>query len=652
MSSHRLVLGSALTSLLLSVSVNVLAQTDPTTISDGQTTPIDTATNGDIILDSSASVDVGSGVNVTINSSNNVTHNGIIRNQGDDNVTGVLIEGGNTGSYTQTGTITLIDNTAAQDSNNDGLIDLPFADGENKTGILISGASPFTGNVTIEDSAGISVEGNDSFGIRLMNAASLNGNLSNAGSLNLTGNNNTGIQLGGVLDGDFNNSGSITSRGENSRAIHAMDNITGSFQTSGTITNTAYTSTTRLSSFRRDDLTDSDRLQAGPAIEINGDVDGGVSISGNISQFAAAPAVLVDGSTPITIGVFNDFATGSVEQYGFVTQGTITSSGIHNDVPATAIELNDVTIANGIFNSATLTATTFRSGDNGVADTTDFDGHARVYHLSGNVTTDSLVNTGTLTAVASEASDEIFSDRDNITAPRLVSATTIDISSDSAVTNLTNSGTINAGTSARNAEATAIIDRSGNLNTIENTGIIQAVNSNSDATGAESVTATTTALDLSANTSGVTITQSQSTAADAPTPTILGDILLGSGADNLTSSAGTLTGALSFGAGADIFDLTGTAYSGVLSDSDGDLAITAVNSSITHTGTDDINIRSASFDAGSSFSTVIDPNAGDVGTLSATDTISFEDGANVNFTLSNVAPVSYTHLTLPTILLV
>src|ERR1043165_6975248 len=86
------------------------AEAGNVTISNGRTTPVESATAddtsaGDITISSGGSVTVSSGPAVTLNSSNAVNNQGTIKVTSDTNAVAVLLEAGNTGSFTSSGDI-------------------------------------------------------------------------------------------------------------------------------------------------------------------------------------------------------------------------------------------------------------------------------------------------------------------------------------------------------------------------------------------------------------------------------------------------------------------------------------------------------------------------------------------------------------------
>ena len=250
------------------------------TISDEQTAPLET--NGeDLTIDATGNITLTTpGPAVTLNSDNALSNAGSIIINDIDNATGVNLQGGANRSFTNTGTINLLEEFVAEDTDGDNIIDGPFAEGTGRTGILISGASPFEGNVELASTSVIDVEGNDSFGINLTNTAmaqeGLTGNLSQGGAIRVIGTNATGINVGSGITGDFANTGSITTQGEGAQAINIDADIQGGFTTAGALTNTGFRFTTRpgLSNADtgvsgRDSLGAEDLLQAGSAINIS-----------------------------------------------------------------------------------------------------------------------------------------------------------------------------------------------------------------------------------------------------------------------------------------------------------------------------------------------------------------------------------------------
>ena len=383
------------------------------TISEELTTEQETG-GEDLTIDSTGSIILDApGTAVTLNSDNALTNQGTISFNNVDNATGVSLEGGANRSFTNSNTISLVEDFVPEDIDSDDpdgdpFVDGDFAQGTGRTGILISGASPFEGNVELETTSVVNVEGNDSFGINLTNTpigqTGLAGDLTNAGQINVLGTNAVGVNLAAGITGNFENQGVISTLGQGAEAINVAADIQGGFINSGSVVNTGFRFTARpalsnddIGTSGRDQLGEDDLFQAGSAINIGADVTQGLlfetrledvldvdgnpttddegntiqtiaSIS-NVMQNGSAPAVLIDGNgdqiaiglvTPITDPEDPDFVENL--QFAFVNQGSIVSNGVFDDVDSTTIQVSDATLDGGLNNTGTLTATSFVGG--------------------------------------------------------------------------------------------------------------------------------------------------------------------------------------------------------------------------------------------------------------------------------------------------
>ena len=683
---HLLITASVPASLIL-LSAQAHAQTS---IDADQDTPILTSTAGaggtpdDVTIGINGSVTPTGGTAVTIDSDNSVTSSGNITIEDADDVVGVDLQGGNSGNLTlNSGSIQLIEDYTPPDENSDGITEGPFAIGSGRTGILISGASPFAGNVTVDSLASVIVEGNDSYGIRIENAGGLNGNIDLQGVMSIVGSNSRAVSLEGDMVGNFVNTGSITVRGDGSSAIVSSGDLTGQLNSSGTITSSGYRFTQRPQLAGRLLLTDDDRLQGGSAIEVNGNVSNGIFLqqvietttdtdgnttdsitsTSSISLQGSAPAILIDGQgTPIAIGLVastidpNDADYAAAEQYAFVNQGSLTASGIYNDINATAFEVRDATLANGINNTSNMLASTFRSG---IEDATDIDvagstGLARVIVLGSGAIADEINNSGLIIASSAEDIDAIYTDRDAVVSPRDLQAVAIDIETNANLSQIVNTGSISAVITGRNGEAVAVRDASGTLTLIENSGSISAIGATSDSLNEQDTDFNLIAIDLSANTTGVTINQTELVDPD-PTdtftpaaPVISGDILLGSGADSISVSSGIISGDIAFGDGADSLTISGgSSVVGAITDTDGLLTLAVSGgSTFTNTASVPVNVTSASFDSTSIYRPTLDGATGEASTIASSGDISFADGATISPILNNVISTASTTFTI------
>jgi hypothetical protein len=653
-------------------------------IADDRTAPVDTATAGangtasDVTITSAGSVILTTpGPAVTLNSDNDLINNGTISITDVDNATGVLLEGGADRNFTHSGSITLTEDFSQENTDDDVFADTPFAEGTGRTGILISGASPFEGNVTIDDTATILVEGNESFGIDLSNTplgAGLDGDLSLGGRMNIVGDNSAGVRVGSAITGNFTNNSFVDVQGINSGAFDIGADIGGGFTNTSNISNNAYRFPTR-SPFNptapadRTDFGAEDLGQAASAITVNANIARGINLTqrtrtttdadgnevtrvvsvSNISHASSTPAIMIDGDgTPIMIGTVSEITDPTAEGFdadnlfAFINSGTLTSAGIYNDFDTSALMVTDATLDGGIRNSGTMQVNTFvGSVERPIDGVTLGTGTARVIVLGDNAVADRLNNSGIIIARASESVDEVYFDPENIPVPRPVIATAIDISASAQMTSLENNGTISAVLIGRNGTGTVVRDASGTLSNVINRGNIVALATNSDSDRIQETDFTLVALDLSNNTSGVTFLQELAADEDPDDdvtpnePILTGDVLFGSGNDQLTSTAGFITGDLDFGAGDDVLMLANSNFTGAISNQDG-LVIDSVNSSLTVTSDGPIDITSASFDSNSSFSPLIDGATGRAATLQASGAISFANGAQITPLLRNI----------------
>ncbi len=653
------------------------------TISDARTAPVDTDSEGDdVIIDTTGSVTLTTaGPAVTLNSDNDLTNQGAITISDVDNATGVSLEGGADRNFTNSGNIFIQEDFTPSDTDGDGFTDGGFASGSGRTGILISGASPFQGNISLASTSNMSVEGNDSFGINLVSSAALTGNLTNEGRISLLGDNGAAVNLAGNVTGTVENAGVVSARGTNSTGYAISGDVQGGFVNIGGIESNAFRfNATRpgfggAESTGREDLTAEDMQNAGSALSVTGNITQGIFLEirqelavdadgnpqvdadGNptgalvtvgrsaISQLGSAPAVLISGDgTPIAIGRVSPINDPNADgfdadlQYGFINEGTISAQGVFDDFDATIISVSNATVEGGIRNAGTLSVSAFRgTGLNPVAGITPGTGLARVIVLGEGAIVDNINNIGAISAQASEAIDEVFADEANPVAAVNVQAVAIDIGAGATTNSIFNQGIINTIVIGRQGEAYAIRDASGTLNAVTNEGAILASGQSSDSTGNSEVSFTLVAIDASANTNGFTYLQQlreDEDTTDTATPTapfLRGDILLGSGNDVINASSGSIAGDIDFGEGEDQLLLSGGAsYSGEIRNA-GNLTINVTDAStLALTEGTPIAVADASFGAASTFSPTIDGSTGTASTLAATGTVAFADGSFIS----------------------
>lgn len=518
-------------------------------------------TADDIRISSAGTVKPAAGTAVMIDSNNGVTNEGTIQITDANDAIGILANPGFSGAINNSGKITIDETYTATDTDKDGDLDGRHALGENRFGIRVAPGGTFTGSIT--NSGSITVEGNNSAGILVGSA--LKGSLSNTSGISVIGDNSFGVRAG-EISGDVNLSGAITAQGENAVGVALNGDIGGKLVIQGVIGSTGYRSTTvpdDTSKLDADDL-----LQGGPALRVSGNVAGGIVFdvpptdsdpknddedndgikdanegSASVSSYGAAPAVQIgSASEDITIGA----VAGSTSGHGILVKGSITGSGLYKDVDANGLVIGGqggaVNVAGGLTVSGSVSATS--SG-----------GNATAVRIGNGATLDTINVNGKVEATGGSA------------AASNVGAIVIDQGAN--VAKITNSGTISANRTGTDGTAYAIVDRSGSVNLIENTGGIGIV-------GDAANTDKGIAIDLSANTSGATIRQ---TVLEKGSPAIAGNILLGSGNDVLDIQDGTVKGNIQFGAGANTMLLSGDAAS------TGNVAFGGGNDQMTLSGT-------------------------------------------------------------------
>ena len=544
---RRLLAYSCLTPIALAAFSQAQAQR---TVDTKITTPLNTstATNGapaNISVTAAGGITVTTGTAITLDSSNTVTNAGALAIQGANNSNGILASSGLTGAITNSGTITIDENYTPTDTDNDGDIDGPFAQGTGRYGIRIAPGGTVTGNVA--SSGTITIEGNASAGIAL--DSRLAGAFANNGTINVIGNDSVGIRATDIT-GNARVAGTINVRGANAVGVSLDGDIGGALTIQGTITASGYRSTASPADPSKLDA--DDLLQGGPAVRIRGDVAGGIvfavpppnnSATNNdedndgindadegaatVTSYGAAPAVQIGSATDsVTVGA----VAGNANGHGLVIDGSIAGNGVYANVNANGVVIGglgaNVSIAGGMTVTGSITA-----ASNG--------GSAHALHIGAGASVPDIRNSGTIRAAGGpDAADVVRA---------------IQIDQGATVTTIRNTGLIEAA-GGKDADVGAVVDRTGGVNIVENGGrIIASVTAGG--------TGRATAIDLSANNVGATVRQYQ-LSATAQAPQINGLVLFGNGNDTFDVTSGAVNGTTRFGDGADKLLLTGATFSG------------------------------------------------------------------------------------------
>ena len=528
---------------LVAMASTAQAETTISTTVSGpvRTSTVKAGTADDILINSSGVVNGTAGGSVIIDSNHKLNNQGTIQINNASGAVGVDVAAGVTSDIKVGGKIIVDESYTPTDSDNDGDLDGPFATGSNRFGIRTNG--PFIGNILIEATGSITVEGNDSAGIYL--GGPLNGNFRHDGNTSVLGNNSIGIRMSDTT-GNVRLAGTISARGQNAIAVQSTGNIAGAMVLQGAITATGYRFTTAPADPSKLDA--DDLLQGGPAVSIEGNVAKGIILavppkdqsttdtdedddgiedskegSASIVSFGSAAALRIGSAGAIAIGATEGTGTG----FGLIVDGSILGDGVYTGVDGNGMQIGGmggtVSIANGIGVSGSITAKSL-------------DRKATAVTLGAGAATPELRNAGKIVATSGNTDNS--------------AATAIDIAAGASLPTLRNSGEIKASTGEKGT-AVAIVDKSGTLTLVENSGAITA-------SGAAASSNRNVAIDLSSNVSGATIKQT-AVATGFAAPSITGDVKFGTGSDTLDVADGKLAGNVNFGTGDNRFLLSGDA---------------------------------------------------------------------------------------------
>ena len=486
------------------------------------------STNGDLEVTASCTITPTTGnAGIILNGGNLVLDVGsTISNVNVSNTTGILIQGGSTGSLDLEGSISLTSSYSPPVEGNTGLAGGPFTSGSNRVGIDLEGSSGFNGPITLATGSSINISGDNSVGI-VINAPILNGDLTDDGTITVLGNQTIGLQVksGGSVAGNLSIGSTITATGVGAQGLVVDGAVGGALTIGASITSTAYRSETAPTNLTTLSELGADQVeQGGSAVSIGASIGGGVTVnaaittgSGSSLTTTAAADVTVFGSAPaLQIGAQNqaiNIGNTAADPYGLVIGGSVAANGVYSKVSTP--NLPAPASANAVVIGGLSGGTVNLNGG---------------IHVVGQVTSSALdasstaIDIGSGVTAAKLQIDGAVSADESGSTPQTAQA--IIINQGANVGAIANTGAINAivtDTQATTGAAAAISDQSGTVTSISNTGTINA---------ALSPTATsfviqgpTTAIDVSHATNGTAITQSLSTTFDGQTaPVFTGSI--------------------------------------------------------------------------------------------------------------------------------
>ncbi|GGB90271.1 autotransporter [Novosphingobium endophyticum] len=523
------------------------------TIKGGGADTINITKDGSVVLTG--------GTAVTMDSNHAVSNAGAVTISNANGAIGIRAVAGTSGDIVNTGTITIDEPYSATDEDKDGDLDGPFALGSNRYGIRTDGAH--TGKIA--SSGTIIIEGNNSAGISL--GGTLTGNFIHDGKIEVLGDHGVGIETG-AINGNVRLAGSVAAKGEGAVGARISGDVNGAVTVQGAVVSTGYRHTTvpgDTSKLDADDL-----LQGGSALVIEGNVSGGVILAvapkdsdpnnadedadgiedakegaAKVVSFGAAPAMMVGAAgRDIAIGP----VAGTANQFGLLIDGAVEGRGLYSGVGATGLAIGgrggDVSIAGGI-------------------------------GIAGSVLAEAKGASATAVSIGSGASTPVLRVSGSVTASGGNTATTharaLHVAEGASLPAIRNSGTIKATAVGETGSAAAILDESGTVTLVENSGAISAG-------GAKTGSGRNIAIDLSSAAGGVTVRQTQ-VASGFAAPSITGDIRLGGGDDVVDIADGALAGDIAFGSGSNRLSLSGdTAQKGAIAFDGGDDTITLTGS--------------------------------------------------------------------------
>jgi hypothetical protein len=604
-----------------------LSQTTSTTLTSSSVTPLATSTAGTITINSGVTLHPPSGAATTIDSNNAVTNNGIIQFQNVSNVVGILAHGGFAGAINNNSTIE-VDDTSTTTTDSNGVIHGPFANGTGRFGIQVIGPGLFTGDIDNSGAASISVKGDNSAGISV--ETNLSGTLLNAGSISVAGTNSFGIRTLGTIGAGVTLSGSLVATGQGAQGVNLGGDITGRLLINGTYSTTGYryptrsTDTNFLSRLTADDL-----FQSGATVTVGGNVTGGILVdavtsigqtsaaAGALNSVAAAPALVIGGAAGKNITLGN--VGTATDAFGLEIKGSVVGNGAYDHVTSAGVQV-------GLTGGGTVD-TTGGIRVAGAVSATAYAASATAIHLSGVIAPD-FRNDGSIQAVMN-------SDAAGAAAQALL------IEAGSKVSALHNTNVISSTVSGETADAIAIVDHSGTLVEVENTGQISTGRGLTSTT--IPVTGRSVALDLSANTTGAHLLQ-DAPAGDTFVPSITGSVLFGSGPDRVEILAGTVAGNVDLGAGANSLTIgNGAAVKGNLDAVGGTIAMAIGTGSLQINNASQLKLTSLSLGAASSLIVTADPSLGLATSLNVAGSASIASGATIGVRLASILPGSATY---------
>ena len=578
---------------LLLAGVASPALADDLTITSIISTPVATATAknntpGNIGINTGAGVSLNAaGAAVTLNSNNIIDSQGAITNNfAGGGAIAVHVVGGFTGSLVSEGTTGSVISTSGGGAGN--------------IGVLLDGASAFTGDITLGTGSNLFATGDNAMGVAIK--APLTGNLLAGSVTTITGVGSTGVLVLKPISGSLSTTAGISVAGTSTYTIDKVDPLSGSAVAVAADVGGGI-------------------LNAGPTISGDTTFSSSLVNSSTAPAFAIQPSIAGASATNIAIGILTDTVNPNLS---FINRGNI--RGTDNDPGISTIGLaigelgtaaHTVTLTGGIFNRGSILAQTetdntfARSASAASADATAllFGNGASIN--AGGGSAEALRNEGSIIAAVSGNKPA------NATGVLILGRGSLpSFNNPGAVTGIASTTDLSIAT----LNAYGVRDLSGTLTTIDNSGrlAIQVTTLTNNAQQG-------IAADLSHGSANQTFTD---------TGTVIGDIVFGSAGMNggvagnqliIHGANSTVQGAVT-AAGAGTIDVH-------LADDDTGGAFRTSKARIT----------SLTVGSGGTVEMALDKNSATAPVISATGRVNFRTGSKVSLTPTTFLPDSGTY---------
>ena len=268
------------------------------------------------------------GAAVTLNSNNTIDSQGAITNNfAGGGAIAVHVVGGFTGSLISEGTT--------------GSVITASGGGAGNIGVLLDGASAFTGDITLGSGSNLFADGANAIGVAIK--APLTGNLLAGSLMTITGVGSTGVLVLKPISGSITTTFGISVAGTSTYTIDKVDPLSGSAVAVAADVGGGI-------------------LNAGPAISGDTTFSSTLVNSGTAPTFAIQPSIAGASATNITIGILTDTVNPNLS---FINRGSIRATDNDPGISTIGVGIGElgaaahtVTLTGGIFNRGSILAQT------------------------------------------------------------------------------------------------------------------------------------------------------------------------------------------------------------------------------------------------------------------------------------------------------